>query len=85
MGLQFPLGVKIYFDHFATRATVGRAAGLIYGADLLGGFFGGLLGGVLFLPVLGLKQTCLMTAMAKATSFLLFLVFVRNARLRPPP
>ena len=85
MGLQFPLAVKIYLDHLAMKGTVGQTAGLIYGADLLGGFFGGLLGGVLFLPVLGLKETCLMMAMIKMSSFLLFLLFVRNTRLYPPP
>jgi len=37
---------------------VGRVAGLLYGADLVGGCLGALLGAVLFVPVLGIPQTC---------------------------
>jgi spermidine synthase len=77
-GLQFPLATKIYLDHSSTKGTIGRTAGLIYGVDLLGGFFGGLLGGVLFLPVLGLKETCFLMAIIKMSSFLLFFVFTRT-------
>ena len=36
----------------------GRAAGLLYGADLAGGCLGALLGAALFVPVLGIPQTC---------------------------
>jgi len=31
---------------------------LLYGADLVGGCLGALLGAVLFVPVLGIPQTC---------------------------
>jgi spermidine synthase len=56
---------------------VARTAAVLYGADLLGGFFGGLLGGVLLLPILGLKESCFMMAMIKASSFILFLLFTK--------
>jgi spermidine synthase len=75
MGLQFPLATKIYLHNSSKKGTLGHAAGLIYGADLLGGFFGGLFGGVLLLPILGLKETCFLMALIKISSFLLFFVF----------
>jgi spermidine synthase len=56
---------------------VARTAGLLYGADLFGGFFGGLLGGVLLLPILGLKESCFMIAMIKASSGILFILFIK--------
>ncbi len=87
IGLQFPLATKIYLriasregglEHTSTSAgSLGHAAGLLYGADLLGGYFGGLIGGVLLLPVLGLKESCFILAMIKGSSFLLFLLFIK--------
>jgi spermidine synthase len=50
---------------------------LLYGADLLGGFFGGLFGGVLLLPILGLKESCFIMATIKISSGLLFLLFIK--------
>jgi len=75
IGLQFPLATKIYLGTPARGGTFGHAAGLLYGADLLGGFFGGLFGGVLLLPILGLKDSCFLMAIIKTSSFLLFLLF----------
>jgi spermidine synthase len=77
IGLQFPLASKIYLAASGKGGTLGTAAGLLYGADLLGGFLGGLFGGVLLLPILGLKESCLMMAMIKISSLALFLIFVR--------
>jgi spermidine synthase len=77
MGLQFPLATKIYLHDSSTKGSLGHAAGLIYGADLVGGFFGGLFGGVLLLPILGLKETCFLMALIKMSSFLLFFVFTK--------
>jgi spermidine synthase len=59
---------------------LGETAGLLYAADLLGGFFGGLSGGILLLPILGLKETCFIMAMLKISSGLLFLLFMRSKR-----
>jgi hypothetical protein len=47
---QFPLAVKIYLDNPLRRREARQTVGLLYGADLFGGFFGGLLGGVFFCP-----------------------------------
>jgi spermidine synthase len=76
-GFQFPLAVKIYLGNPSGKGKVGYTAGLLYGADLLGGFFGGLLGGVFLLPLLGLKETCFMMAMLKISSGILFLLFMK--------
>jgi len=51
-GMAFPLAVAL------TRGSAGRVAGSLYGADLVGGCLGALLGAVLFIPVLGIPQTC---------------------------
>ena len=76
-GIQFPLAVKIYLDNPSRKGKLGQTAGLLYGADLFGGFFGGLLGGVFLLPLLGLKETCFIMAMLKISSGLLFFLFMK--------
>jgi predicted membrane-bound spermidine synthase len=48
----------------------------------LGGFFGGLFGGVLLLPILGLKETCLLIAMIKASSMAVFFIFMKINRAK---
>jgi spermidine synthase len=77
VGLQFPLANKIYLGTQTKEGRFGQTAGLIYGADLLGGFFGGLLGGVLLLPILGLKGSCFLMAMIKGSSMALFFTFMK--------
>src|SRR4030043_1265398 len=76
-GFQFPLAVKIYLDNPLRKEKLGQTVGLLYGADLFGGFFGGLLGGVFLLPLLGLRETCFMMAMIKASSGILFFLFMK--------
>jgi spermidine synthase len=76
-GIQFPLAVKIFLDNPSRKGKLGQTAGLLYGADLFGGFFGGLLGGVFLLPLLGLKETCFMMALIKISSGLLFFLFMK--------
>lgn len=80
VGLQFPLAAKIHLGLTPGKKPFGRTSGLLYGADLLGGFFGGLAGGVLLLPVFGLRETCLLLALVKTGSFLLFLVFTKTQK-----
>lgn len=77
VGIQFPLATKIYHRARARERRIGHTAGLLYGADLFGGFFGGLFGGGLLLPILGLKESCFMMAIVKMSSFLLVLLFTR--------
>jgi spermidine synthase len=51
-----------------------HTAGLLYGADLVGGYFGGLIGGVILLPILGLWNTCFILAAIKASSLVVNLL-----------
>jgi spermidine synthase len=67
IGCEFPLAGKIYLGY---SQDVGGAAGLLYGADLLGGWVGGIAGGVILLPVLGLLETGLLLALLKMISLL---------------
>jgi len=80
IGLQFPLAAQIYLTLPAKGPSVAKTAGILYGADLLGGFFGGLLGGVILLPIMGLKETCFMMSIIKAGSLLLFLIYIKINR-----
>jgi spermidine synthase len=85
IGLEFPLATKIYLGASEKVEMLGHTAGLLYGADLLGGFLGGLFGGILLLPILGLKQSCFMMAMIKISSGILFLLFMKlKIPLTPP-
>jgi spermidine synthase len=67
IGVQFPLANRIYLQN---GPGVARTAGFLYAADLLGGWFGGVIGAVILLPVLGLFGTCLAVALLKLASFI---------------
>ena len=56
-GMAFPPAVALM------RGDAGRAAGSLYGADLVGGCVGALLGAALLVPVLGIPQTCAAVAL----------------------
>ena len=68
VGAQFPLAGKI---HLGGSPDLSRTAGLLYGADLFGGWLGGLIGGVILLPVLGLAGTCMVAVMVKVSSLII--------------
>ncbi|MGE5253037.1 MAG: hypothetical protein ACM3N7_03660, partial [Planctomycetaceae bacterium] len=55
VGLEFPLCARIFG---AGKEGVGRTAGILYASDLLGAWAGALLAGVVFIPVLGILETC---------------------------
>ncbi len=82
LGLQFPLASEIYFNHCRGIGSLGKTASLLYAADLIGGFFGGLFGGILLLPILGLKQSCFIMALVKISSFILFFFFLKPLNQR---
>ena len=65
-GAQFPLANKLYLEK---SSNLSQTAGLLYASDLLGGWFGGIAGAVVLLPVLGLTGTCLTVGLLKLTSF----------------
>ena len=60
-GLTFPAAVAMMPSH------AGTLAGSLYGADLAGGCAGALLGALLFVPVLGIPQTCTAVALVGLT------------------
>jgi len=90
-GFQFPLAARLHLDGASRAGTgsaaattlerqplsgeAARTAGLLYGADLVGGYFGGLIGGVILLPILGLWNTCFILAAIKASSLILNLLY----------
>ncbi|MCS7261615.1 MAG: fused MFS/spermidine synthase, partial [Anaerolineae bacterium] len=59
---QFPLANKLYWRE---SSGLMQTAGLLYAADLLGGWLGGIVGAAVLLPVLGLVGTSLAVAMLK--------------------
>jgi spermidine synthase len=67
IGIQFPLANRLCMRK---SAGLSATAGLLYAADLLGGWFGGIVGAVLLLPVLGLVGTCITVGLLKLTSLI---------------
>jgi spermidine synthase len=67
-GMDFPLAAELTKGSVlssrrpepaeGSKSDVGRVAGLIYGADLVGACLGAFLSSALLIPVLGIPQTC---------------------------
>ncbi|HPM45402.1 MAG TPA: hypothetical protein PLR77_08405, partial [Caldisericia bacterium] len=81
-GMEFPLANRLYIqqtDYFSFRRNeIGKTVGLLYCVDLLGGWVGGLLGGFLLVPTLGIAKTCLTLGILKVCSLLLLFTFPRK-------
>jgi spermidine synthase len=71
IGLKFPLANRMYLGH---SPNLSRTAGLLYSADLMGGWTGGIIAAVVLLPVLGLVGTSLVVVMIKASSLIMLAV-----------
>ncbi|MDI6640925.1 MAG: spermine synthase [Elusimicrobiota bacterium] len=69
VGAEFPLGNKVYLQN---TQNISATAGLLYASDLFGGWIAGIVSSVVFLPVLGLAQTCLIAMVLKVTSTVIF-------------
>ena len=65
-GMAFPLSLAL----LRMRGEAGYAAGLLYGADLVGGCLGSLFGAALLIPVFGIPQTCVVVALVSLAGFL---------------
>lgn len=68
VGLEFPLGNRICLRN---HAVLGYTAGLLYAGDLMGGWFAGVLGAVVLLPVFGLAGACMVVAVLKIMSLVI--------------
>jgi spermidine synthase len=79
IGIQFPLANKIHLAK--NQSGLSETAGLLYGADLLGGWASGMIGGIILLPVLGVFNSCLVIALLKLATFILFSISVIRQRL----
>jgi spermidine synthase len=67
-GMEFPLAA------YLTKGSVGQVAGLIYGSDLVGACFGALLASALFIPILGIPQTCYAVAVSALVGLILLIL-----------
>jgi spermidine synthase len=70
IGSQFPLANKLYLREDTSLTTT---AGILYSADLLGGWIGGVFGAVVLLPVLGLVGTCITVGLLKMASLIVII------------
>jgi spermidine synthase len=80
VGLEFPLSGRVFAG---SEEGVGRTAGILYASDLLGAWAGALLVGVVFIPVLGILQTCGAIILLKLAS--LSLLGIAEFGMRPEP
>ncbi|MEW6354898.1 MAG: hypothetical protein AB1696_01115 [Planctomycetota bacterium] len=67
-GLTFPLASGVFFEH--SRHT-GVTAGLVHGADHGGACAGAFLSGTIFVPILGLAESCYFVAVIGAVCVVL--------------
>ncbi|MFA5410284.1 MAG: spermine synthase [Candidatus Omnitrophota bacterium] len=67
-GLEFPLATHIYI---LKKLDVGESAGGLYFFDLFGGWLAGIFTGIVFLPILGLFNTCMLAVLLKISGFFL--------------
>lgn len=72
-GMEFPIAAKLYLK----GDDIGRATGALYLSDLAGSWLAGILTGVIFLPILGLFNTCMVVVILKLSSLVLFVSFKR--------
>ena len=75
VGAEFPLAIKIFLKE---SRNFSRSVGFLNASDLVGGWLGGILGGVILLPILGLGQTCIVLLMLKLTSIILLILSLQK-------
>ena len=70
IGAEFPLANKIYLQNNKNLTAV---AGTLYSADLIGGWFGGILISIIFLPIIGLLGSSILVLLIKLCSFVIII------------
>jgi spermidine synthase len=73
VGAEFPLANKIWLKRKGSHG-----GGALYAADLIGAFLGAILVSVVLIPVLGIRDTCLLAALLKLGSLSLVAAFLRS-------
>jgi spermidine synthase len=77
LGLEFPLAGKIYLGK---EEEIGKTAGVLYASDLLGGWFAGILGGIILLPILGMVKICVLMVFIKLSSVIFLSMAIHKNR-----
>jgi len=70
IGAEFPLANKIYLQNNKSLTTV---AGILYSADLIGGWSAGILISIIFLPIIGLLGSSIVVLLIKLCSFIIII------------
>jgi spermidine synthase len=80
-GIEFPLITELYLS--IKEKHVGKASGVVDSSDNLGAFFGAILTGIIFAPLLGIAKTCWLLGAFKGVS-LIFLIsaFLFSGRIK---
>lgn len=76
-GFQFPLATKICLKDSTESA---KTAGFLYGIDLLGSCVGGLIAGLVFIPIIGIARTCLLLSLINALVLILLVARVHTIK-----
>ena len=80
-GVQFPLVCKIML---ALGDDPGKIAGSVDSLDHLGAFTGALLTGTVFIPLLGIEQTCFLTGVINSVSVTLLVIYIFQYTCKEP-
>jgi spermidine synthase len=73
VGAQFPLANQLWLEG---QGAHGGAGGVLYACDLVGAFLGSVIIAVILIPVLGIVETCALTALVKAGSLALVVLLL---------
>jgi spermidine synthase len=74
-GMTYPVASRLYqhIDNINVASDRLKGTGVIYAVDLLGGGIGGIVGGIIFIPLLGVQGSFLALVLLKTATFLLFI------------
>lgn len=73
VGIQFSLAAGLYLKK---GGRMGEAVGVLYFCDLLGAWLAGIVTGIVFLPVMGLFNTCMVAVVFKLSSLGLMMLSI---------